>query len=151
MSKGIAGGCNVILNPDTMTALTDMSFLSPDNKCHSFDASANGYSRGEGFGLVVLKRLKDALRDHDTIRGVIRATGINQDGRTPSITQPSSVAQETLIKDTYEAGGLSLGLTRFFEAHGTGTPVGDPLEAQAIYRSFQEPLKDHSIYIGAVK
>ena len=141
----------MILNPDTMTALTDMSFLSPDNKCHSFDASANGYSRGEGFGLVILKRLKDALRDRDTIRGVIRGTGVGQDGRTPSITQPNSAAQERLIKDTYREAGLSLGLTRFFEAHGTGTPVGDPLEAQAIYRSFQEPLKHHPMYIGAVK
>ena len=134
-----------------MTTLTDMGFLSPDNKCHSFDSRANGYSRGEGFGLVVLKRLKDALQNRDTIRGVIRATGVNQDGRTPSITQPSSAAQERLIMETYRDGGLSLSSTRFFEAHGTGTAVGDPLEAQAIHNAFRDPLKDHSIYVGAVK
>lgn len=103
-----------------MTELTDLNFLSKDSKCYSFDHRANGYSRGEGFGIVILKTLSDALRDGDTIRAVIRATGTNQDGRTPGITQPSSQAQKVLIRDTYASGGLDMSETRYFEAHGTG-------------------------------
>lgn len=123
-----------------------MSFLSPDSRCWSFDHRGNGYGRGEGIGMVVVKRISDALRDGDTIRAVIRSTGSNQDGRTPGITQPSMESQEALILATYEKAGLNPGLTRFFEAHGTGTPVGDPIEARAIgsvfreYRSAQDPL-----------
>lgn len=132
--------------------LTNLGFLSPDSKCYSFDHRANGYSRGEGFGILVLKRLSDALRDNDTIRTVIRATASNQDGKSPGITQPTKQAQMQLIQDTYAAGGLDFTQTRYFEAHVTGTPVGDPIEAGAIagifnaYRSKQEPL-----FIGAVK
>lgn len=118
--KGIVGGCNLFYNPDSMTELTDLNFLSKDSKCYSFDHRANGYSRGEGFGIVILKTLSDALRDGDTIRAVIRATGTNQDGRTPGITQPSSQAQKVLIRDTYASGGLDMSQTRYFEAHGTG-------------------------------
>lgn len=117
--------------------LTDLHFLSPDSKCNSFDHRANGYSRGEGFGVVVLKPLTEAIQNSDTIRAVIRATGTNQDGRTPGLTQPSSQAQEAMIRRTYQDGGISLATTRFFEAHGTGTALGDPTEAKAIYRAFQ--------------
>lgn len=123
-----------------------MSFLSPDSRCFSFDDRANGYARGEGFGVVILKRLSDALKDGDTIRAVIRSAGSNQDGRTPGITQPSREAQERLIKETYEKAGLSLHRTRYIEAHGTGTAIGDPAEANAIgsafrqFRSSEEPL-----------
>lgn len=100
----------------------------------------------------MLKRLSDALRDNDTIRTVIRASSSNQDGKSPGITQPTKQAQMQLIKDTYAAGGLDFSQTRYFEAHGTGTPVGDPIEASAIasvfnvHRSREEPL-----FIGAVK
>ncbi len=102
-----------------MLGLTDLNFLSPDGKCYCFDKRANGYSRGEGAGIVVLKLLSKAIEDEDTIRAVIRATGSNQDGRTPGITQPSSQAQEALIRDTYCRGGLDMFTTRYFEAHGT--------------------------------
>lgn len=123
-----------------------MNFLSPDSRCFSFDDRANGYARGEGFGVVILKPLSDALKDGDTIRAVIRSAGSNHDGRTPGITQPSSEAQERLINETYEKAGLSLQFTRYIEAHGTGTAIGDPVEANAIgrafckYRSSEEPL-----------
>lgn len=101
---------------------------------------------------MVIKLLSEALRDGDTIRAVIRATGANQDGRTPGITQPSITAQENIIRDTYQAGGLDLATTRFFEAHGTGTPVGDPTEAGAISRVFSEYRSPcDPLYIGAVK
>lgn len=141
-----------------------MNFLSPDAKCYSFDHRANGYARGEGFGVLVLKRLSEAVRNRDTIRALIRSTGVNQDGHTSGgITQPSKDLQAQLIRETYRKAGLDIGKTRFFEAHGTsnlvraliidsltclgtGTAIGDPIEARAIgecfksYRSPQEPL-----------
>lgn len=126
--------------------------LSPDGECYSFDHRGNGYSRGEGFGVLVLKRVSDAIRDHNTIRGIIRSTGCNQDGHTSSITLPNSISQETLIRETYKKAGLSMHPTRFFEAHGTGTAVGDPLESKALglafrnIRTTQDPL-----WVGAVK
>lgn len=103
-----------------MRSLSVLHFLSPDGKCHSFDASANGYARGEGFGVVVLKPLKDALNDNDTIRAVIRGSGLNQDGKTPGITMPSRDAQSDLISQTYRTAGLDFDRTTYFEAHGTG-------------------------------
>ena len=142
----------MILGPEVTAGLTNLHFLSPDSVCYSFDHRANGYARGEGFGVIVIKPLTDAIKNGDTIRAVIRATGINQDGRTPGIIQPSSQAQEALIRQTYRDGGLSLAKTRFIEAHGTGTALGDPIEAKAIYNTF----KDHRstsepMYIGALK
>ena len=114
-----------------------MSFLSPVGRCHSFDSRASGYTRSEGFGILVLKRLSSALQDCDTIRAVIRATGVNQDGKTIGLTQPSSAAQEELIKKTYKNFGLDMQMTRFVEAHGTGTQVGDPTEARALAKAFE--------------
>lgn len=135
-----------------MVTMADLEFLSPDSKCYSFDSRANGFSRGEGFGIIIIKALSKALEDGDTIRAIIRATGVNQDGRTPGITQPSSESQESLIRKTYEAAGLDLASTRYFEAHGTGTPLGDPLEASAINSSFgAHRSRDEPLYIGAVK
>lgn len=125
--------------------------MSPDSVCHSFDERANGYAKSEGFGVVVLKRLSQAVHDGDTIRAVIRATGCNSDGRTPSITSPSQKAQEKLIRDTYQRAGLSLDATRFFEAHGTGTPVGDPCEASTISNVFSARTCTDPIYVGALK
>ena len=87
--------------------------------------------------MVIIKPLHEALADGNTIRAVIRATGINQDGRTPGITQPSTAAQESMIRRTYTDGGLNMSQTRYFEAHGTGTALGDPIEAKAIYKAFQ--------------
>ena len=100
-----------------------MNFFSKDSRCFSFDQRANGYARGEGFGVLVLKRLADALRDGDPIRAVVRSTASNQDGRTPGITQPNQDAQLRLIQETYEKAGLNPELTRYVEAHGTGTAV----------------------------
>ncbi|KAJ6096143.1 reducing type I polyketide synthase [Penicillium sp. IBT 16267x] len=148
----LVAGSNTVFGMDTYLILSNMNFLSPDSRCYSFDHRANGYARGEGFGVLVLKRLTDAVRDGDTIRSVIRSTGSNSDGRTPGITQPSGDAQEQLIRETYAKAGLSLSTTRFFEAHGTGTAVGDPIEAQAIGGAFGEHRSPHEpIYVGAVK
>lgn len=101
----------------------NMNFLSPDGRCYSFDARANGYSRGEGFGVVVIKRLHDAIKDGNTIRAIIRATGSNQDGHTAGVTQPSGDAQARLIKETYRKARLDYTFTRFLEAHGRLAPA----------------------------
>ncbi|KAI8626581.1 hypothetical protein F5Y19DRAFT_446210 [Xylariaceae sp. FL1651] len=151
-SMALVTGSNLILGPDGFLLLSNLNFLSPDSKSYSFDQRANGYARGEGVIALVLKPLRDAVKDGDMIRAVIRSTGTNQDGRTPSLTQPSPEAQEELIRHVYKKADLSFEHTRYVEAHGTGTPVGDPIEMKAIgrvfrpYRSAEEPL-----YVGSVK
>lgn len=112
--------------------------LSPDSRSYSFDDRANGYGRGEGTGVLIIKRLSDAISDGDTIRAVIRSTGCNQDGRTSmGIMQPNAESQRQLIQDTYAKAGLSMSPTRYVEAHGTGTAIGDPIEASALGDSFR--------------
>jgi acyl transferase domain-containing protein len=125
--------------------------MSKDSVCYSFDERAGGYARGEGFGCLILKRLSQAIADGDTIRGVVRSTGVGQDGNTPSITSPSQTAQERLIRETYARAGLDLNETRYFEAHGTGTPVGDPCEAAAINNVFSTRTSDDPMFVGALK
>ncbi|KAH7313034.1 beta-ketoacyl synthase domain-containing protein [Rhexocercosporidium sp. MPI-PUGE-AT-0058] len=148
----IAMGAGMILTPSTMLPMTALNFLSPDGKCFAFDERANGYGRGEGIGGIVLKPLADALRDNDTIRAVIRGSGINQDGRTPGITMPSKDAQALNIRAVYKLAGLGYNRTAYFEAHGTGTQAGDPTELGAISETFAETrdAKD-PIYVGSVK
>ncbi|KAI3536794.1 KR domain-containing protein [Colletotrichum abscissum] len=144
-------GSNTYLTPECMSfPLSNAGFLSPDGRSYSFDHKANGYARGEGYAFVLLKPLSKALADGDIIRSVIRATGANQDGRTPSITQPSAAAQVELIRRTYASGGLDLSETEYVEAHGTGTPVGDPIEVSAIGEVFR-PHRSSPLWIGSVK
>ncbi|KAF7128246.1 hypothetical protein CNMCM5793_002788 [Aspergillus hiratsukae] len=151
-AMGLAIGSNVILTPELTMSLDNLGLLSRDSHSYSFDSRATGYARGEGIGVIVIKRLDSAIRDGDTVRAVIRSSSSNQDGKTPGITQPSKDAQVRLIRDTYKKAGLDMSLTRYFEAHGTGTPIGDPIETRAIgtafrrYRSPEEPL-----YVGSVK
>ncbi|KAH7131815.1 hypothetical protein B0J11DRAFT_599822 [Dendryphion nanum] len=150
----LVAGVNLILNPNTMHQLSAMHMLSPEGISHTFDDRANGYGRGEGIGCLVVKRLSDALRDGDTIRCVIRGTGANADGKTPSITQPSSKAQADLINRTYEAAGLPLTSTQYFESHGTGTPVGDPIEMEAIASTLGASRTAAGLgplYVGSIK
>lgn len=121
-----------------MLLLSNVNMLSPDGRSYSFDHRANGYGRGEGVATIIIKRLSDAIRDGNVIRAVIRSTGSNQDGLTPTgIMQPSGDSQATLIRETYQKAGLSMKPTRFFEAHGTGTPVGDPIELNAVGSVFR--------------
>ena len=129
-------------------ALSNMGFLSPDGRCYSFDERANGYARGEGFAVVVLKPLAAAVRDGDPIRAVIRGTGTNHDGTTPSVANPSKDGQERLIRDVYRSAGLSPDQTTYVEAHGTGTAIGDPIEARAIGAAFSRQCnQDNPIYM----
>ncbi|KAI0897641.1 ketoacyl-synt-domain-containing protein [Annulohypoxylon nitens] len=149
---GLAGGAGLILTPNTMMPMTALNFLSPDGKCYTFDARANGYGRGEGIGIVVLKRLTDAIRDNDSIRCVIRGSSVNQDGRTPGITLPSSEAQLRNIKSVYRRAGLSVDETAYVECHGTGTQAGDFREVKAISDAFcGDRTSDNPIYVGSIK
>ena len=126
--------------------------LSPAGKSFAFDSRASGYGRGEGSATVILKRLDDALRDGDPIRGVIRGSGLNQDGKTDTITTPSQEAQEELIRRVYQKAGLDPLQTAYFEAHGTGTPTGDPIEARAIASVFKKGrTREQPLRIGSVK
>ena len=133
--QAIVAGTNLILIPDHMTAMNPVNFLSKDSQCFSFGERANGYARGEGLGALIIKHIDDAIRDNDCIRAIIRFTGVNQDGRTPGITIPSSKAHQSLIETVHRSAGLNTADTPYFEAHGTGTAVGDPIEIAAIAAS----------------
>ncbi|KAF4311943.1 putative lovastatin nonaketide synthase protein [Botryosphaeria dothidea] len=165
----IVCGVNVIESPETMYRMSNrkyipfilaslstdscpVGFLSPDGKCFSFDSRANGYSRGEGVGTIILKPVKAALRDGDLIRAVVRGTGVNQDGRgTGGITLPNKQAQEELIRSVYASFNLDMNATGFVEAHATGTPAGDPLEAAAIAGAWRSRPANPPLYVGAGK
>jgi acyl transferase domain-containing protein len=128
----VAGGVNVMLDPVTTMMMAKGQFLSPDGRCKSFDHRANGYARGEGAGLVLIKRLADAQRDGDRIRATVLGTAVNQDGHTPGITVPNAGAQRVAILEACAQAGVTPDSIGYFEAHGTGTAVGDPIEAGAI-------------------
>ncbi|KAI0179682.1 hypothetical protein GGR52DRAFT_587215 [Hypoxylon sp. FL1284] len=139
-SVAIAAGVNLIFDPQCFIAESTLHMLSPDGRSRMWDAEANGYARGEGIAAVVLKTLSDALRDGDHVECIIRETGVNQDGRTQGITLPNAAAQAQLIRDCYTRSGLDPldpdQRPQYFEAHGTGTPAGDPIEAEAIRSAF---------------
>ncbi|KAL7935483.1 fatty acid synthase S-acetyltransferase [Trichoderma chlorosporum] len=152
VDMAVAGGCNLFFMPDTSIYLDDQGFLSPDGICYTFDHRANGYARGEGLGIVVLKRLSDAIRDGNTIRAVIRGMASNQDGRSPGLTQPTRASQAAMIRQAYQNAKLTPEDTFFFESHGTGTQLGDPIEAAAISDVFTEWRSvDSPLYVGALK
>lgn len=132
----IAAGSNLLLGPEPFIAGSKINMLSPSGRSQMWDEKADGYARGDGVGVLVLKTLKAALRDGDDIESLIIETGLNHNGRTKGITMPSASAQISLIRQTYERAGLDLTLPedrcQYFEAHGTGTQAGDPIEAEAI-------------------
>ncbi len=148
----LAGGVNALLMPDFTVAFSQLGVLSPDGRCKTFDAAANGYVRGEGAGMVLIKPLQDALNDGDLIYAVIRSTASNQDGRTPGLTVPSGDAQQQLIREACRKAGVAPAEIGYVEAHGTGTPVGDPIEANAIGSVVgQGRPADSPCLIGSVK
>ncbi|WP_232001809.1 type I polyketide synthase [Mycobacterium sp. 852014-52450_SCH5900713] len=128
----LAGGVNVILSPALMINFSKAKVMAPDGRCKTFDAGADGYVRGEGAGMVVLKPLSRALADNDPIYAVIRGTAINQDGRTNGLIAPNRRAQEAVVAAAYRRAGLSPGTAQYVEAHGTGTFLGDAMEANAL-------------------
>ncbi len=134
----LAGGVAVISTPQFIGAMTDGGMLSPNDRCAAFDATADGFVCGEGAGVVVLKRLADAERDGDNILGIVRGSGINQDGRTNGITAPSAPSQAALEEDIYRRRSIDPASITYVETHGTGTPLGDPIELEALTSSFRK-------------
>ncbi|KAK7736708.1 Type I Iterative PKS [Cytospora paraplurivora] len=144
----IVGCCNLILSPRMTATMQELGVASPTGYCHTFDAAADGYARGEAVSAVYLKKLSDALRDGDPVRSVIRSTCLNAGGRSSTLSAPVAAAHEALIRRCHELAGISdFSRTAMMECHGTGTPVGDPIEVQAVANVFGE----HGIYIGSVK
>ena len=148
----VAGGVNVMIGPNTAIAESKSGFLSPEGRSKAFDDSADGYARGEGAAVVVLKPLKRALLDGDEIYAQILGTAVSQDGHTDGITVPREEAQEAAIRTALGRAGVQPAEVGYVEAHGTGTPVGDPIEMRALAsaltsdRSSSDPL-----VIGSVK
>ncbi len=128
----LAGGVNLLLSPELSIILSQAQMMSPDGHCKTFDSRANGYVRGEGCGIVVLKRLSDALRDNDNIVALIRGSAINQDGRSNGLTAPNGPSQEAVLHQALANAGVAPAQINYIEAHGTGTPLGDPIEAEAL-------------------
>lgn len=148
----VAGGVNALLSPWGSIYFTKANLMAPDGRCKPFAADANGIVRGEGVGVIILKRLADAEVDGDTIYAVIRGTAVNQDGRTNGLTAPNRWAQEAVLRAAYEQASLSPGDVQYIEAHGTGTPLGDPIEAAAIGTVLAaNRAAGNSCFIGSVK
>ncbi|BBB93441.1 MAG TPA: SDR family NAD(P)-dependent oxidoreductase [Methylomusa anaerophila] len=137
-SMAIAGGINLILASRVYRACSKAGMLSPNGRCKTFDEQADGFVRGEGYGAVVLKPYRQAIADRDTIYGIIKGAVINHDGQSNSLRAPNLNAQKELIKAAYQKAGLPVETVGYIEAHGTGTPLGDPIEIQALQEAFQE-------------
>ena len=131
-SMALAGGVNALLTPDASIGFSKATMLSPTGQCFAFDDRANGYVRGEGAGIFTIKKLADAERDGDRVYCVIRAAIINQDGHTSSMTVPGVETQAKMLEDALAKSGIQPKQVRYMEAHGTGTPVGDPIETRAL-------------------
>jgi acyl transferase domain-containing protein/acyl carrier protein len=148
----LAGGANVLVSPGTMITFSRAHMLAPDGRCKTFDAAADGYVRGEGCGVVVVKRLEDAIRDGDRIRAVIRGSAVNQDGASGGLTVPNGVAQQRVITEALQRAGVAAGNVGYLEAHGTGTSLGDPIEVQAAAAVLGAGRDaDQPLLIGSVK
>lgn len=151
-SMAIAGGVRLMFTPDLFIQTCKIEMLSPDGKCKTFDKDADGIAISEGVGVVVLKELEEALRDGDHIYGVIRGSGINQDGKTNGITAPSAQSQMQLELDVYNKYNINPEDISYVEAHGTGTKLGDPIEVKALTQAFRKYTnKKNFCSIGSVK
>ncbi len=150
VETAIVGGVNVLLAPYPYLGFCSASMLSRRGRCFAFDERADGYVRGEGGAVVILKPLDDALADGDAIRAVILGTGVNSDGRTIGLSLPSEAAQASLLRSIYARAGVAPKDLTFFEMHGTGTPAGDPIEAAAVGHSLGQSRSD-PLPIGSVK
>jgi acyl transferase domain-containing protein/SAM-dependent methyltransferase len=148
----LAGGVNLILRPELHINFSKTHVLAADGRCKAFDAGADGFVRSEGCGIIVLKRLSDALRDLDNVHAVIRGTAVNQDGRSSGLTVPNGPSQQDVIVKALSNGGVKASQVQYIEAHGTGTELGDPIEVQALAEVFGKD-RSHSnpLLIGSVK
>ena len=150
VEMALVGGVSLLLAPQSFVGFCAASMLSPTGRCHAFDARADGYVRAEGGGVVLLKPLGAALAAGDTVRGVIRGTGVNSDGRTTGLSLPNRDAQAALLRDVYEGFGIDPDRLACVEAHGTGTPAGDPIEAGALGEMLGQ-RRTRPLPIGSIK
>lgn len=152
-STALVAGVNCSLCHDSLASMSSMGFLSAAGRSYTYDSRAAGYGRGEGVAAIVLRRVDLALEAGNSVRAVVRNTGVNQDGRTPGITFPSGDAQAALIRRVYEQAGLDLAETSYVEAHGTGTQAGDPIEARALAETFGANRSDTDapLVVGCIK
>ncbi|MCC5667832.1 SDR family NAD(P)-dependent oxidoreductase [Nostoc sp. CHAB 5784] len=148
----LVGGVNLILAPEPMIGFCKLQALAVDGRCKTFDAAADGYGRGEGCGIVVLKRLSKAIANHDPILAVIRGSAVNHDGSSNGLTAPNGTAQSAVIRQALKNARLEPKQIQYVETHGTGTVLGDPIEVLALAKALGEGrTKDESLYIGSVK
>ncbi|MBV8587789.1 MAG: type I polyketide synthase, partial [Verrucomicrobia bacterium] len=151
-SLAVAGGVSVLISPEETVSLSKWGMLAPDGRCKTFDASANGFVRGEGCGIVALKRLADALADGDRICAVIRGSAVNQDGRSTVLTAPNGIAQQAVLRQALKNARVRGDHLSYIEAHGTGTALGDPIEIEALAAVVGQPRSDGSTCrVGSVK
>lgn len=148
----IAAGVNLLISPVLTDTFRQAGMLASDGRCKVFDADADGYVRGEGAGVLILRPLQEALRDNNTIFGVISGTAINQDGRSNGLTAPNGLAQQAVVRSALERAGVKPGEISYLEAHGTGTSLGDPIEVNALKVVFDNSRDDvNEITLGSVK
>ncbi|MEU4386216.1 beta-ketoacyl synthase N-terminal-like domain-containing protein [Promicromonospora sp. NPDC023805] len=150
VDAALVGGVNLVLTPDSTVALSQGRMLSPDGACKAFDASADGYVRGDGCGVVVLRRLSD-VGPADRVVGVIRGSAVNQDGRSNGLTAPSGNAQQAVVRAALDAAQVAPEEVGYVEAHGTGTPLGDPIEVRALAAALGTAERPRPLPIGSVK
>jgi phthiocerol/phenolphthiocerol synthesis type-I polyketide synthase A len=149
--QALAAGVNLMLSPENSVATSRWGMLAPDGRCKTFDADADGYVRSEGCGVVVLKRLSDALRDGDSVLALVRGSAVNQDGPSSGQTVPSGPAQQAVVRAALAAARLEPSDIDFIEAHGTGTALGDPIELGALTNIFGERNGSAPLVLGSVK
>ncbi|BAU65096.1 Beta-ketoacyl synthase [Stanieria sp. NIES-3757] len=148
----IAGGVNLMLSPELTETFSLAGMMAADGRCKTFDAEADGYVRGEGCGVIILKRLEDAERDRDNILAVIKGSAINQDGRSNGLTAPNGLAQQAVIRQALKDAGVQAGEISYIEAHGTGTKLGDPIEVNSLKNVLMQGRKENeTCYLGSVK
>lgn len=147
----LAGGVNLTLTPDGSILTSRARMMSFDGRCKTFDASADGYVRGEGCGVLVLKRLSDARRDGDRVLALVRGSALNQDGRSSGLTAPNGNAQESVIRAALANAQVQPGEVSYVEAHGTGTPLGDPIEVKALNQVYGDRPGAPPLMVGSVK
>lgn len=148
----LAAGVNLMLSPESSIYFCKLRALSPSGRCHTFDSAADGYARGEGCGVVLLKRLGDALVDGDDVLAVIRGSAVNHDGRSGGLTVPNGPSQQEVMRHALENAGVEPREVSYLEAHGTGTALGDPIEAQSISRIFGlDRNAEDPLLVGSVK
>ncbi len=148
----LVGGVSLMLSPDPTITYSHARMMAADGRCKTFDASADGYVRGEGCGVVVLKRLSDALSDGDNIQAIIRGSAVNQDGLSNGLTAPNGPSQQAVIRQALENAGVAPAQISYLEAHGTGTPLGDPIEVKSLKAVLMEGREpDQPCWLGSVK